>query len=60
MKMGEEHVVSLSRQAVVVLEAIEPISGGGRCVFPSLAVTDPSAQTRSISLCEAWATPAMT
>lgn len=36
MKMGEEHIVPLSRQAVAVLKEIEPISAGGRYVFPSL------------------------
>lgn len=36
MKMDEEHIVPLSRQAVTVLQSIEPISGGGRYVFPSL------------------------
>jgi integrase len=36
MKMDEEHVVPLSRQAVAVFREIEPITGGGRYVFPSL------------------------
>lgn len=36
MKMRIEHWVPLSRQAVAVLKALEPISGGGRYVFPSL------------------------
>lgn len=36
MKMAEEHIVPLSRQAVEVLREIEPHSGGGRYVFPSL------------------------
>jgi integrase len=36
MKMGEEHLVPLSRQAVDVLRNLEPITGGGRYVFPSL------------------------
>ena len=36
MKMGQEHIVPLSRQAVAVLDALEPIYGGGRYVFPSL------------------------
>jgi integrase len=36
MKMDEEHLVPLSRQAVQILEELEPITGGGRYVFPSL------------------------
>jgi integrase len=36
MKMDEEHVVPLSHQAVAVLREIEPLTGGGKYVFPSL------------------------
>jgi integrase len=36
MKMGEEHVVPLSRQVVAILREIQPLTGGGRFVFPSL------------------------
>jgi integrase len=36
MKMGEEHIVPLARQAVTILRGIERITGGGRLVFPSL------------------------
>lgn len=36
MKMDEEHVVPLSHQAVAVLREIEPLTRGGRFVFPSL------------------------
>lgn len=36
MKMDEEHVVPLSHQAVAVLREIEPLTGSGRYVFPSL------------------------
>ena len=35
MKMREAHVVPLSRQAIVVLEALQPLTGAGRLVFPS-------------------------
>jgi integrase len=35
MKMNIEHRVPLSRQALAVLEAVRPISGGGELVFPS-------------------------
>jgi integrase len=36
MKMGEQHIVPLSRQAVAVLEELWPITGEGRYLFPSL------------------------
>lgn len=36
MKMGEEHLVPLSRQAVAILRELEPLTGRGRYLFPSL------------------------
>lgn len=36
MKMKNDHVVPLSRQAVAILRSMQPISGHGRYVFPSL------------------------
>lgn len=36
MKMKVEHLVPLSRQAVEVLRALQPFSGHGRYVFPSI------------------------
>ena len=36
MKMKNDHVVPLSRQAVEILRSMQPISGHGRYVFPSL------------------------
>jgi len=36
MKMRDEHVVPLPRQAVDILRDLAPITGGGRYVFPSL------------------------
>jgi len=36
MKMGEEHLVPLARQAVAILRELHPITGTGRYVFPSL------------------------
>lgn len=36
MKMGEPHIVPLSRQAVEVIRSIQPVTGGGRYLFPSL------------------------
>lgn len=35
MKMGEQHIVPLSRQAIAVLREIQPLTGEGRYVFPS-------------------------
>lgn len=35
MKMCEAHIVPLSRQAIVVLEGLKPVTGQGRLVFPS-------------------------
>jgi integrase len=36
MKMGLPHRVPLSRQALAVLLALHPITGGGRYLFPSV------------------------
>lgn len=36
MKMKNDHIVPLSRQAVEILRSIHPISGHGKYVFPSL------------------------
>ncbi|GAC1505478.1 MAG: integrase arm-type DNA-binding domain-containing protein [Steroidobacteraceae bacterium] len=36
MKMKNDHIVPLSRQAVEVLRSVQPITGHGRYVFPSL------------------------
>ena len=36
MKMGEQHIVPLSRQAVAILRELQILTGGGRYVFPSL------------------------
>lgn len=35
MKMREQHIVPLSEQAIAVLREIQPLTGGGRFVFPS-------------------------
>lgn len=39
MKMGREHVVPLSKQAVAMLADIKTLTGGGRLVFTSLRST---------------------
>ena len=36
MKMREEHIVPLARQAVAILREVQPLTGDGRYVFPSL------------------------
>lgn len=36
MKMGETHLVPLSRQAVAILRDLHPLSGRGRYVFPGV------------------------
>lgn len=36
MKMGEEHVIPLSRQALAVIRELQPLTGGGRYLFPSI------------------------
>jgi integrase len=40
MKMGVQHVVPLSRQAVEILREIHPLTSRGRYVFPSLLTRD--------------------
>ena len=36
MKMGELHIVPLSRQAVAILKPLEPLTGGSRYLFPAI------------------------
>jgi integrase len=36
MKMGEQHIVPLSRQVVALLRQLQPITGDGPLLFPSL------------------------
>ncbi|MEL7641677.1 MAG: integrase arm-type DNA-binding domain-containing protein [Solidesulfovibrio sp.] len=36
MKMREQHIVPLSRQAVAILRELHPLTGVGRYVFPSI------------------------
>jgi integrase len=36
MKMGELHIVPLSRQAVAILKELEPLTRGNRYVFPAI------------------------
>ena len=36
MKMGEQHIVPLSRQALEILNELKPLTGNSKYVFPSL------------------------
>ena len=36
MKMGEQHIVPLSHQAIVIVKDLLPVTGGGKYVFPAL------------------------
>jgi integrase len=36
MKMGEQHIVPLSKQLVALLRELQPLTGRGQYVFPSL------------------------
>ncbi len=36
MKTRKSHIIPLSSQAVIILKELEPLTGGGRYVFPSL------------------------
>jgi len=40
MKMGEQHLIPLSRQAVAILRELRSLAAGGRYVFPSLLSRD--------------------
>ena len=40
MKRGIAHMVPLSRQAVAILKEIQPLTGGGKYVFPSVRSAD--------------------
>jgi integrase len=40
MKMGEPHLVPLSRQALAILRELQPLARGGKYLFPSLRTRD--------------------
>ena len=40
MKMRDEHIIPLSRQALAIFEEIRPLTGAGRYVFPSVRSND--------------------
>ncbi|MDM0051417.1 integrase arm-type DNA-binding domain-containing protein [Variovorax sp. J22R115] len=49
MKMKIEHVVPLSRQAVAILREVQPVSGHGRYVFPSIRTGERCMSENTIS-----------
>jgi integrase len=51
MKIKREHIVPLSRQAVAILRDLEPITGEGRLVFPSIRADDRPISENTINLC---------
>src|SRR6185312_862340 len=36
MKMGEQHIVPLAPQSVTILRELQPLTGSGRHLFPSI------------------------
>ncbi|TLZ10586.1 MAG: DUF4102 domain-containing protein [Gammaproteobacteria bacterium] len=40
MKMGDPHLVPLSRQALAILHELQPLARGGKYLFPSLRTRD--------------------
>lgn len=51
MKMREEHIIPLSKQAVAVLEDLRPLTGAGRLLFP--CVGSPAKPMSDNTLCRA-------
>lgn len=46
MKMGEQHIVPLSRQVVALLKQLQPITGDGPLVSASKSITPATSSTR--------------
>lgn len=45
MKMASVHIVPLSKQAIAVIEALKPLTGSGRYLFPSIrTITRPMSE----------------
>lgn len=51
MKMGNDHIVPLSRQAVEILRSLHPITGHGRFVFPSLRTGERPMSENTLNAC---------
>lgn len=49
MKMGAEHVVPLSRQAIAILDELKLHTGGGRLLFPGLRSRDRSISDNTLN-----------
>lgn len=51
MKMGNDHIVPLSRQAADILRSLHPITGHGRFVFPSLRTGERPMSENTLNAC---------
>ena len=51
MKMKNDHIVPLSRQAVEILRSLHPITGHGRFVFPSLRTGERPMSENTLNAC---------
>jgi integrase len=49
MKMGEPHIVPLSRQALAIVRELEPFARGGRYLFPSLRTRERAMSENTIN-----------
>lgn len=49
-KTGTQHIVALSKQAVVILETLRPLTGDGRYVFPSARTPNGSRPMSDVAL----------
>ncbi|GAO37774.1 integrase [Sulfuricella sp. T08] len=49
MKMREDHIVPLSRQALEILREIQPLTGRGKYVFPSIRTGEQSMSEAAIN-----------
>lgn len=49
MKMRDEHVVPLSRQALAILKELQPLTGNGRYLFPSTRFADQPMSSNTVN-----------
>jgi integrase len=54
MKMREQHIVPLSRQAVALLRELHPITGDGKYVFPSAVHADRPISENTVNASATW------
>lgn len=50
MKMGTPHIIPLSRQAIEILKEIEPVTGQGKYIFPSLSSKDSTISENALNV----------